>query len=109
MNQDIEEVKRELVEIIIRHLRENKIDILTAQKLAQDFLAAISRDDQKDLLTKLKELGGRYKEAEELYVVELEKIETQEKNEALSKMRDYIEKGQVEEAIKIAKKNNISF
>lgn len=109
MDQDIEEVKRELVEIIIRHLRENKIDILTAQKLAQDFLAAISRNDQKDLLAKLKELGGRYKEAEELYVTESEKIETREKNEALSKMRDYIKKGQVGEAIRIAKENNISF
>lgn len=109
MNQNIEGVKRELVEIIIRHLRENKIDILTAQKLTQDFLAAISRDDQKDLLTKLKELGGKYKEAEELYLAESEKKETQEKNEALSKIKDYIEKGQIKEAIIIAKKNNISF
>ena len=108
MNQNKEKAKRELVEIIIKHLRENKIDIQTAQKLAQDFLAAISQKDQRDVLAKLKELSKRYKEAEEIYVTSFEEIKNQERDEALSKMRDYIGKGQMEEAIKIAKNNNIS-
>lgn len=90
-------------------MRENKIDIQTAQKLVQDFLAAISQNGQRDILAKLKELGERYKEAEEIYVTSFEDIKNQERDEALSKMRDYISKGQMEEAIKIAKNNNISF
>ena len=54
IQQEVEEVKRELVELIIKHLRENKIPVDKAKKLAADFLNVLPISDQQDLLEKLK-------------------------------------------------------
>ena len=50
IQQEVEEVKRELVELIIKHLRENKIPVDKAKKLAADFLNVLPISDQQDLL-----------------------------------------------------------
>lgn len=103
MQVKIEEVERELLELIIKHLEENKIDVLTAQKLAKDFLAVLPIYNQQDLLSKLKELGDNYQEAKEVYVQEFSKDITQKEQHALSRMRDAIKQGKIEHAISIAK------
>lgn len=103
IEEEVEIIKKELIDIIIQHLRENKLDLEKAQKLASDFLEELPIQDQKDLLKKLKELGEKYKEVEEIYVEELGKAEQEKRNTALNTMRDYIKQGKIEDAITIAK------
>ena len=100
---EVEQVKKELIEIIIKHLDENKIPLAKARQLAADFLSALPIKDQKDLLSKLKSLGEKYPEAEKVYVEELEKVEDNENDRVLSNMRDFIKQGNIEQAISTAK------
>ena len=102
IQEEVEEVKRELVEIIIKHLRENKLPAEKARKLAIDFLNILPIKDQQDLLDKLKNLGVDYQEANELYVDELTKVSEQKRNETLSQMRDHIKQGSIDKAIETA-------
>lgn len=102
IQQQVEDVKRELVGLIIKHLRENKIPADKAKKLAEDFLKILPISDQQDLLDKLKTLGENYQEAKELYVDELKRVSEQKRNETLSQMRDYIKQGNIDRAIEAA-------
>lgn len=102
IQEEVEEVKRELVGIIIKHLRENKLPAEKAKKLAIDFLNILPIKDQQDLLDKLKNLGADYREANELYVDELTKVSEQKRNETLSQMRDHIKQGNIDRAIETA-------
>lgn len=100
---EVEQIKKELVELIIKHLRENKIDVEKSRKLAADFLGMLPINDQKDLLAKLKTLSEEYEEAKEIYVKELVKVNEVEREETLNKMRDAIKQGKIEAAIAVAK------
>ena len=100
---EVEQVKKELVELIIVHLRENKIDVDKSRQLAADFLAVLPITDWQDLLNKLKTLGQKYKEAQELYVEEFRKVSDQKRNDALNSMRKCILQGNMDEAITVAK------
>ncbi len=104
IQQEVEEVKKELVRLIIKHLRENKLPAEKAKKLAGDFLNVLPIDSQQDLLEKLKNLGINYQEAKELYVDELKKISEEQKDQTLSKMRDHIQNGNIDQAIEAARK-----
>ncbi len=101
--EEIEKVKKELLELIVEHLKQNKINAPEAQQLARDFLAALPIKDQADLLTKLKGLGEKYKEANEVYLEELEKVTDEKRDQTLNSMRDFIKQGQIEQAISTAK------
>ncbi len=101
--QEVEEVKKELLELIIEHLKQNKIQAPQAQQLARDFLSVLPVKDQADLLAKLKNLGEKYKEAEEVYLGELEKASDNQRDQALNSMRDYVKQGNIDKAIEIAK------
>ena len=100
---EVEEVKKELLELIITHLKQNKIQAPQAQQLARDFIAVLPIKDQADLLAKLKSLGEKYKEAEEVYLGELEKASDEKRDQALTQMRDQIKQGNIEKAIETAK------
>lgn len=100
---EVEEVKKELLELIIEHLKQNKIQATEAQQLARDFLAVLPIKDQADLLSKLKNLGEKYKEANEVYLDELSKASEEKRDQALSLMRDYIKQGNIDQAIQTAK------
>jgi len=102
IQQEVEEVKKELVELIIKHLRENKLPAEKAKKLAGDFLNVLPISDQQDLLAKLKNLGQEYQEVKEVYVNELKKISEEKRNETLSQMRDHIKQGNINRAIEAA-------
>ena len=102
IQQEVEEVKRELVEFIIKHLRENKLPAEKAKKLAEDFLKILPISDQQDLLDKLKNLGENYLEAKEVYVDELRRVSEKKRIETLSQMRDHIKQGNIEKAIETA-------
>lgn len=100
---EVEEVKKELLELIITHLKQNKIQASQAQQLARDFLAVLPIKDQADLLAKLKNLGEKYKEANEVYLEELQKATDEKRDQTLNQMRDLIKQGNIDHAIATAK------
>ncbi|MBP9716390.1 MAG: hypothetical protein KBD51_00445 [Candidatus Levybacteria bacterium] len=103
LTDEIELVKKELLELIVEHLQQNKLQAPEAQQLARDFLAVLPIKDQADLLNKLKGLGQKYKEANEVYLEELEKVTDEKRDLALNSMRDSIKQGQIDQAIQTAK------
>lgn len=103
VQQEVEAVKKELVDLIIAHLKENKIDAKIAQKLAQDFLSILPIKDWQDLVGKLKKLGESYPEAQQVYVEELKKVADMDRDAKLNQMRDHIGQGNMEQAIVVAK------
>lgn len=103
ITQEVEEVKKELAELIITHLRENKLDLPKAQKLASDFLASLPVASHKELLAKLKNLAVIYEEAEEVYVREFSQASEEKDKAAINSMSDLIKKGDIESALNIAK------
>lgn len=104
IQQEVESIKKELVDLIIALLKANKIEAQQAQKMAADFLAILPVKDQKDLLTKLKTLGDSYQEMRNFYVRELAKFNEEEREYALLQMRNAIAEGKIDHAISVAKK-----
>ncbi|MDO8660909.1 MAG: hypothetical protein Q7K43_03400 [Candidatus Woesearchaeota archaeon] len=103
ITQEVEAVKKELTDLIIVHLRENKIEVDKARALASDFLDVLPIETHQDLLNKLKELGEKYQEAKAVYVEKLA-VDTNAQTEAtLITMRDAIKQGDMEQAISAAK------
>ncbi len=108
LQQEVEQIKKELVDLIIKHLEQHKIHTDQAQKLAADFLGELPMKDQKDMLEKLKKLGDTYMEMREIYVKELAKFNESEREHALLRMRNSIAEGNIEHAISVAKSLQIS-
>ena len=106
IQQQVEAVKRELAELIIKHLKENKLPAEKAKKLAEDFLNVLPIKDRQDLLEKLKNLGENYLEAKEVYVDELKRASEKKRIDTLSQMRDHIKQGNIDNAIETAKTLN---
>lgn len=103
IDTEVEKVKKELVELIIANLRQNKIDKDEAQKLAADFLAVLPIENRQDLLLKLKNLSSKYPAVNKIYAEELEETGEEKTNKVLAQMRDHIKNGNMEEAINVAK------
>ena len=103
IQEEVKNVEQQLVDLIVRHLEADKIEVERAQKLAADFLGVLPVSDQKDLLAKLQELSQNYEEAKEVYVSELSRINEQNRQIALTQMRDHIKIGNIEQAITVAK------
>ncbi len=103
IQQEVDTVANELLELIAKHLEENKTDPDKAKELAQSFLAMLPVVDHQDLLDKLKELAKIYPEAQEVYVEKLDETQEVERQRVLIKMRNAISKGNIEHAITIAK------
>jgi len=103
LQQEVEEVKKELVALIVKHLKENKIEIAKARKLAGDFLAILPVRDQQDLLLKLKDLGKEYAEARQIYIQQLGKFNEEQRSKAIERMHTLIRLGKIEDAIAVAR------
>ncbi len=103
MQEEVKLVEKELVELIIEHLKVNRIAVETARQQAKDFLALLPINDQKDLLSKLKGLSEKYEEAKEVYAVEIGKVYEGARIQALGQMRNYIQAGNMDAAIAAAK------
>ena len=104
--QEVEAVKKELVELIIKHLQENKMEADKARELGSDFLAILPIENHQDLLNKLKQLGQKYPQEQQLYVERLAETTNQQTEQALNAMRDAIKQGNMEQAISAAKTVN---
>ena len=100
---EVEKIKQELLDLILDHLKNNKIQVELAQQQARDFLSMLPIKDQADLLVKLKDLGNKYNESETVYLHELEKATDEKRDQVLSQMRDYIKQGRIDIAIETAK------
>lgn len=103
IQQDVQVVEKELTDIIVKYLKENKMDLPTAQKLAADFLAVLPIHNRPELLEKLKELSDKYKEVKSVYAHTLEKVTEETDAQRLTAMRDHIQQGNIEQAITVAK------
>lgn len=101
--QELDAIENELLELIARHLQDNKMDAQTAQKLATDFLAVLPIQNRQDLLNKLKNLGEKYGEVKQVYMQEFSKDTTAKEQEALTKMTHAIRQGNIDHALSIAK------
>jgi len=103
IQEELDGVEDELAQIIIAHLEENKITPENAQQLAKDFLGVLPAKDHQDLLAKLKELGQKYPEVQEVYVKEASEHEEVTKDKVLNSMRDAIKLGNIDQALEVAK------
>lgn len=103
VQQEVNEVKRELTDLIVSRLQDHKIEPQVAQQQAAEFLAILPIKDQQDLLIKLKALGDKYMESREVYLKTLTKVYEMEREEALTQMRDAIKQGNIDHAISVAK------
>ena len=103
LQDELKRIEKELLDLIVAHLKDNKLQADVAQQLAKDFLAALPVKDQKDLLEKLKALGTKYPEAQEVYLEEASKVSEQERDRVLTQMRDAIKQGNIDHAITMAK------
>ena len=103
VQEEVKVVEKELVDRIVEHLKNNRIAADAARQQAQDFLALLPVQDQKDLLAKLKMLGEKYEEAKEVYALEIGKVSETARQQALDQMRMYIQQGNIDSAIATAK------
>lgn len=103
IEEEVEKVKKQLVELIIRHLEEKKITAANAKQLATEFLKVLPISDYQDMLLKLNTLGNKYPEAKVLYIQELKEINDTKRNQALTHMRNAIAAGNIDQAINMAK------
>ena len=103
LQEEVKAVEKELLDLIIAHLKANKIEVEKARQLARDFLAVLPVKDQKDLLEKLRSLGEQYEEAKEIYAEELAKVSEGIREQTLNQMRDFIKQGNIDSAIATAK------
>ena len=108
MQQITDDLEKELLEIIITHLRSHEMHEPQARKLAHDFLLLLPLEDKQDLLQKLYALSKRHRETKELYLKYAKPIEEEDRQKKLALMSDHIKNGQIEHAINIAKGENIN-
>ncbi len=103
VKQLISDIERDLLFHIILNMRHRKISVGEAQLLAQDFLTLLPSKDKEELLNKLNELGKIYLEANQVYVKYAGPYEEEKRQEVLKAMRDHIKKGEIEQALAVAK------
>lgn len=108
VQRETEDIERELAELIIQNLRNNKIRLDRARKLSSDFMKLLPINDQRDLLMKLKNLSSEYPETTGIYLEELGKATDEKTNQALLEMHDHIKNGNIDLAISVAKDLNSS-
>lgn len=103
VGEEVKRIEKELVELIIAHLKSNQIAVETARQQAKDFLSLLPVADQRDLLNKLKNLSEKYMEAKQVYAEELGKVNETVRQQTLDQMRIYIQQGNIDAAIAAAK------
>jgi hypothetical protein len=97
------DVERDLLEVIIQNLEQNKIDSDEAGKVAREFLSFLPLQDQKDLLEKLNKLSKDHRETKSLYLKYVKPYEEEERQRKLALMSEHIKNGKIEHAIAVAK------
>ena len=104
--QLLENVEGDLLSAIIENMKHNKITTQEAQQLAKDFLALLPIHDKYDLLKKLKDLGGKYDEAQSVFLKYAKPEEEKDRHEKLVSMAEHIKNGDIDKALGVAKGGN---
>ncbi len=103
LQQEVVDIERDLLDEIVRRLDQNKMSSEDAQKLAQEFLAFLPIQDQRDLLNKLLQLSRDNGATQGIYLKYAKPFEEEERQRKLTLMSQHIHKGQIEEALAVAK------
>ncbi|HEX8965203.1 MAG TPA: hypothetical protein VF820_02090 [Patescibacteria group bacterium] len=103
IQQEVKKVEKELSDLILERLKEKRIAVDLAQKMAADFLAILPVRDQQDLLTKMKDLSNNYQEVREIYLKEITQMHELDREQALLQMRNALAQGDIESALTVAK------
>ena len=97
------DIEKDLIEVIIQNLEQNKIDTEEAKKVAQEFLSLLPLHDKKDLLEKLNKLGKDHLETQSVFLKYARPYEEKERQRKLELMSQHIKKGQIDHALAVAK------
>jgi hypothetical protein len=99
----IEEIEKELLDEIIKNLKENKLTVEKAQELAKEFFSLLPIEDKKDLRNKLYTLSKDNQEALGVYVHYANTYDAEERERKLTQMSQHIKNGEIEDALMVAK------
>lgn len=103
MQDMVVDIEKELLDAIVKRLDQDKITAEQAQTLAQEFLALLPIQDQKDLLEKLRKLSQTDPAAQGIFLDFIKSSEASETNTKLELMSQHLHQGKIEEALAIAK------
>ncbi len=99
----LDQVEKDLMRHIIDNMKNKRMHLEDAKRLAKEFLALLPISDKGDLLDKLNVLSLKYGPAKEIYVKFNGSEEEVKRQKLLSQMRDHIKSGNIEQAIAVAK------
>lgn len=101
-----EEIEKELLDIILKHLEDGSLELEKAQEISKEYLALLPFHDKAELLKKLGTLSEKYKEAQSIFAKIAGDIEKEDSARRVEQMSQHIKNGDIEQAIKIAKGDN---
>ena len=107
LNKLTSNVKRDLLFHIILNMRRGDLSMKVAQHLSRDFLEQFPFTSYEDLLQKLKLLGEKYKEANEVYLKYASPDHAQRDQESLQEMLQHIKMGDFDKAIQVTRRENV--
>lgn len=97
------EIEKELLDVIIARLDQEKMSPEEAQRLAKEFLSFLPIQDQKDLLAKLFKLSQDNPATKGIYLTYAKPYEESERERKLALMSEHLHKGEIEHALTVAK------
>jgi len=96
-------IEKELLDVIIEHLKSGELELEKAQILSQEFLSLLPFHDKAELLKKLGSLSGRYQEIQMIFAKYAGELEREQSSQKVVQMTEHIKAGNIEAAIQIAK------
>ena len=103
LQNEVVDIEKELLDIIIRRLDQNNISEEDAEKLAGEFLDLLPVNDQKDLLEKLRVLSEHNPVVKGIYIEYFKPEEASETQKKLTLMSQHLHQGNIEQALAVVK------
>ena len=103
LKQVVKDVERDLVINITLSVRYGRINLKEARQIAKEFMAGYPYKNKKDLFKKVDYLSDKFKMVRKIYVKYVPAFKDEESKKVLKEVRKYMRKGEVEEAIVVAK------
>ena len=99
----VQKIETEYLKLLSDLLRVGHIDFKTAKESAKDLLTSLPFKSYEDLHDKLKKFTEKYPKLEKVFFIFLKYQEEENTQKVLDKMRDLMEKGKINESLKLAK------
>jgi hypothetical protein len=99
----VEDVEKELLDVIVQNLKQQRMTDDQAQQWAQEFLLLLPIQDKKDLLQKLNSFSKAHADTKGIYLKYAKPYEEEERHRKLTLMSEHIKKGEIEHALRVAK------